>query len=149
MLTFDDDTRVDPEVTALLDEYACLLDRRRGTAWLELFTPDGYYLVAREAEIEQGNNVLIIGEDLKRLRARIVSGAERDRRRSVHTVGGVRCNHDATHATASFTVWLDGRPSYCGVYRMALARHDGKLRIRDCEVVLFGDIVHTPIFLPV
>lgn len=149
MLKLDADRVFNPEVAQLVDEYVCLLDRRAGMAWLDLFTPDGYYLVAREVELEQGNNVLILGEDMKRLRARVVPGLERDRRRAVHSVSGVRTNDGASHATASFTVWLDGKPAYCGVYRMALARIDARLRIQRCEVVLFGDVVHTPIFLPI
>lgn len=149
MLKLDADTRVDPEVTALVDEYVCTLDRRTGAAWLDLFTPDGYYLVAREAELLAGNNVLIIGEDMKRLRARVDSGQTRDRRRTVHAVSGVRANADATHATASFAVWIDGVPAYSGVYLMDLARGERGLLIRRCEVVLFGEVVHTPIFLPI
>lgn len=149
MLKLDADTNVDAAVSALVDEYVCRLDRRAGLAWLDLYTEDGYYLVAREAELEAGNNVLIIGENMKRLRARVVSGLERDRRRSVHAVSGVRANADASHATASFTVWLDGVPSYSGVYLLDLARGEPGLRIRRCEVVLFGEVVHTPIFLPI
>jgi len=149
MLSLDTDTQVNPEVAALVAEYVCALDRRAGAAWLDLFTPDGYYLVAREAELVAGNNVLIIGEDMKRLRARVDSGQHRDRRRTVHAVSGIRANADATHATASFCVWIDGVPAYSGAYRMDLARGERGLRIRRCEVVLFGEVVHTPIFLPI
>ena len=35
MLNLDADTRVDPEVTALVDEYLCTLDRRIAYAWLD------------------------------------------------------------------------------------------------------------------
>ena len=149
MLKIDADTHQNREVADLVDEYVCRLDRRAGLAWLDLFTPDGYYLLVRESELEQGNNVLIIGEDLKRLRARMISGEERDLRRSVHSVSGVRANADATHATASFAVWLNGVPTYSGVYLMDLDRVDGALRIRRCQVVLYGEIVHTPVFLPI
>lgn len=149
MLALDADTLPNAEVAALVDDYVCTLDRRLGAAWLDLFTADGYYLVAREAELEAGNNVLIIGEDMKRLRARISSGRERDRRRTVHAVSGVRTNADASHATASFAVWIDGVPAYSGAYLMDLVRGERGLLIRRCQVVLFGEIVHTPIFLPI
>ena len=151
MLKLDADTCRNRDVEDLIDEYVCLLDRRRGDAWLGLFTADGYYVTVREVELEQANNVLIIGEDMKRLKGRIASGLERDTRRMVHTVSGVRANAnaDATHATASFTVWIDGKPTYCGVYLVDLAHVDGQLRIRRIQAVLQGDIVHTPIFLPI
>ena len=149
MLALDADTYPSREVSDLVDEYVCRLDRRAGLAWLDLFTAEGYYLLAREAELERGNNVLIIGEDMKRLRARIVSGIDRDPRRTVHSVSGVRTNADGSHATASFAVWVNGAPAYSGVYLMQLARENAGLRIRRCDVVLFGDIVHTPVFLPI
>lgn len=137
------------EVTALLDEYVCLLDRRDLDAWLGLFTDDGYYAAVREPELEQGNNVLLIGEDMKRLRARIASGIDRDRRRMVHTLSGVRCNAEVTQASASFTVWYDGAPTYAGMYLLDLRRLEGALRIQRCRAVLHSEIVHTPIFLPI
>lgn len=150
MLNLAADTLRHPEADALVDEYVCLLDRRRGQDWLDLFTADGYYAVVREVELEQANNVLIIGEDMKRLAARIASGLERDPRRMLHQVSGVRTNEAADHATASFTVWIDGKPAYAGVYLLELARlPQGPLRIRRCTAVLQTDIVHTPIFLPI
>jgi 3-phenylpropionate/cinnamic acid dioxygenase small subunit len=151
MLNLAADKYRNAEVAELVDDYVCLLDRRDGDAWLALFSADGYYVTVREVELEQGNNVLIIGEDMKRLRGRIASGLERDMRRAVHTVSGVRANAgaDPTHATASFTVWLDGAPTYAGVYLIDLVRVDGHLRIRQCQAVLQGDIVHSPIFLPI
>src|SRR5690606_21170093 len=84
-------------------EYVCALDERRGQDWLALFADDGYYAVLRHTEYVTGNNVLIIGEDMKRLRGRIASGFERDRRRTVHSVSGVR--GDATRCRAAFALW--------------------------------------------
>jgi 3-phenylpropionate/cinnamic acid dioxygenase small subunit len=153
MIELDMDTLRNREVEELVDDYVCRLDRRQGDAWLQLFAPNGYYATLREVELEQANNVLIIGEDLKRLKGRIASGLERDLRRTVHGVSGVRANAatgaDATHATASFTVWFDGKPTYAGVYLLDLVRIEGQLRIRRCQAVLQVDVVHTPIFLPI
>lgn len=149
MLNLTADNVRDRQVEELVDDFVCLLDRRDGDAWLNLFTEDGYYVVVREKELLQGNNVLIIGEDMKRLRARVISGLERDSRRMVHAISGVRTNADVSHATASFMVWCDGVPTYSGVYLIDLARSDGALRIRECRAVLYGEIVHTAVFLPV
>ncbi|MNV44091.1 Ring hydroxylating beta subunit [compost metagenome] len=149
MLNLTENTVRNRAMEELVDDFVCLLDQRNGAAWLELFTPDGYYVVLREVELEQANNVLIIGEDLKRLRGRISSGLERDKRRMVHSVCGVRTNADASRASASFTVWYDSVPTYSGTYLLDLVQVDGRLRIRQCQVVLHCDVVHTPIFLPI
>lgn len=58
-------------IRALLEDYIGRLDRRDFAGWLELFAPDGYYAVLRNIEYEAGNNVLLVGEDMRRLRARI------------------------------------------------------------------------------
>jgi len=148
-LKLDENRCINDEVNELLDEYVLCLDRRLGADWLRLFSDDGYYLVIREKEYLQDNNVLIVGEDMKRLRARIESGLLRDERRMAHSISGVRANADASRATATFTVWIEDRPAYSGVYRLQLLRLSGQLRIQRCEAILFCDIVHTPIFLPI
>jgi len=130
-----------------IDEYVCALDERRGQDWLALFADDGYYAVLRHTEYVTGNNVLIIGEDMKRLRGRIASGFERDRRRTVHSVSGVR--GDATRCRAAFALWSDGLPMYAGRYEMELVSVEGQLRIRKCTVVLDNDIIESPIYNPI
>lgn len=132
-----------------IDEYVCALDERRGQDWLSLFVDDGYYAVLRQAEYATGNNVLLIGEDMKRLKARVASGFERDKRRTVHTVSGVRGDADGTHCRAAFALWSDGLPSYAGRYEMSLASTEGGLRIQKCTVVLDNDIVESPIYNPI
>ncbi|WP_342132591.1 hypothetical protein [Hydrogenophaga sp. OTU3427] len=149
MINLDKEMTVEPTVTALLEEYVSCLDRRAGQAWLDLFAPHGYYAVLREEEFEQANNVLLVGEDMKRLTARVVSGLERDTRRMVHTLGPVRSDSGRTRATAPFTVWMEGVPAYCGFYLIDLDSTEKGLRIGRCQVVLFSKLVQTPIFLPI
>ena len=87
------DTAARTSLTAardFVDTFVSTLDRAEFDQWLELFAADGYYAVVRQLELIQDNNVVLIGEDMKRLRARIASGRDRDNRRTVHSVSGVR-----------------------------------------------------------
>jgi 3-phenylpropionate/cinnamic acid dioxygenase small subunit len=137
------------QVRDIVDAYTSALDCGEMDAWLGLFAADGYYAVVRYVEFIQDNNVLLIGEDMKRLRARIESGRERDRRRMVHMVSGIRVEAAPLQATASFAMWYDGIPGYAGHYRLQLAREGDGLRIRQCTVVLDNDVIHTPIYMPI
>jgi 3-phenylpropionate/cinnamic acid dioxygenase small subunit len=135
-------------VRELLDQYGSCLDRGEFEQWLAMFTADGYYAVLREEELKQDNNVVLIGEDMKRLVARIQSGAERDKRRMVHMWSGVRVD-GAAKASASFAMWYDGIPAYAGRVLLELASDESGLRIRHCTIVLHNDLVHVPIYMPI
>ncbi len=137
------------QVRELIDAYIVTLDRREYDAWLALFTPDGYYAVLREVELRQDNNVVLIGEDMKRLRGRVSSGTERDPRRTVHMVSGIRVAESAEQASASFALWYDGVSTYAGRYLFKLSSAGGSLRIRHATVVLDNDMIHQPIYLPI
>ena len=135
----------------LFDTFVARLDRGEFDAWLELFAADGYYALLRHLELIQDNNVVLIGEDMKRLRARIASGKDRDRRRTVHMVSGVRVAADGAEASAAFALWYDGIPTYAGRYLLELdgAATGNAGRIRRCTVVLDNDIITAPIYMPI
>ncbi len=134
---------------ALVDDYTTLLDARQGQEWLSLFASDGYYAVLRRMEHEEGNNVLIVGEDMKRLRGRISSALERDLRNSVHMHSGVRANRDNMTCTATFALWSDGLPVYAGRYEFQLTYEEDRLLIKKCTVILDNKIVESPIYFPI
>lgn len=136
-------------VRALLDEFILTLDRREFDAWLALFTADGYYAVLREVELRKGNNVVLIGEDMKRLRGRVSSGVDRDLRRTVHMVSGLRVADDGGEASASFALWYDGISTYAGRYQFVLAGEGPALRLKHVTVVLDNEMIHQPIYLPI
>ncbi len=123
------------------------LDRRRFDDWLSIFTEDGYYAVLREIEKRAGNNVLLVGEDMRRLRARVESGVTRDRRRMLHTIGWHDFDAAKQTLVAGFTLWLDGRPSISGQYEMET--NEDATRIRSCTVVLDGRDISDTIYLPI
>jgi len=134
---------------ALVDDYVAALDARRFDDWLGLYAEGGYYAVLRRVEHEADNNVVLVGEDMKRLRGRVSSGAQRDKRRMVHMIGWVRGDQTSSTATAGFALWLDGTPAYAGQYEMTLANGDGRLRIQRCTVVLDNPMIREPIYLPI
>lgn len=136
-------------VEALLKDYIGRLDRREYDDWLTMFSPDGYYAVLRNIELLDGDNVLLVGEDMKRLSGRVVSGAERDLRRAIHCIGWVIGSAAAHTATASFTLWLDGRPSTAGRYELELEPSSSPLKIRKCTVVLDTIDILDTIYLPI
>lgn len=136
-------------VEALLKDYVGKLDRREFDAWIRLFDSDGYYAVIRDIEQRDGDNVLLVGEDMKRLSGRISSGVTRDLRRTVHCIGWAVANTAEHKATASFTLWLDGCPSTAGRYELEFVRGAGPLKVKKCTVVLDTiDIIDT-IYLPI
>ena len=137
------------EVRELLDAYTGALDRREYAAWQAMFAADGYYSVVRRVEDGQGSNLVLIGEDMKRLRGRLESGETRDRRRTVHAVSGVRIEPDGQSASAMFALWFDGVSTFAGGYRLVLRREDGVLRIARFEVVLDNVLIPSPIYLPI
>ncbi len=137
------------QVAELMDEYASALDMRRGDDWLTLFASTGYYAVLRRIEYVEGNNVLLVGEDMKRLRARMSSALERDRRSTVHMLGGIRGNEADMRCTAAFALWFDGLPVYAGRYEIQLCREEGQLRIAKCSVVLDNKVVEAPVYFPI
>lgn len=144
------DTDLIAGAQALLGRYISALDRRDFPSWLDLYHPDGFYAVMRRTEYETGNNVLLVGEDLRRLRARFESGETRDRRRMLHSIAWINAGEVENTILAGFTLWLDGRPSTCGRYEMALTPDaDGGLRIQRCTVILDGDVIQDTIYLPI
>jgi 3-phenylpropionate/cinnamic acid dioxygenase small subunit len=132
-----------------VDTFVSTLDRAEFDQWLELFAADGYYAVLRQLELVQDNNVVLIGEDMKRLRARIASGRDRDKRRTVHSVSGVRVAAAGDEISAAFTLWYDGIPTYAGRYLFAVTGTGDAVRIRKCTVVLDNDIIRAPIYMPI
>ena len=145
-------TDANPSLAAardLVDTFVATLDRDEFDAWLGLFADDGYYAVLRQLELIQDNNVVLIGEDMKRLRARIESGRERDKRRTVHMVSGVRVAAGGNEVSAAFALWYDGIPTYSGRYLFELSGASGAWRIRKCTVVLDNDIIRAPIYMPI
>ena len=136
-------------VVRLFDEFVCSLDERRGDDWLSLFSDQGYYAVLRRVEYEDGNNVLIVGEDMKRLRARMSSALERDLRRTVHVLSGIRSSEASMTCAAAFAVWFDGLPMYAGRYVINVVDQDGVLRIAKCSVVLDNKVIESPIYFPI
>jgi len=133
----------------LIEQYVATLDRREFDVWLGLFTADGYYAVIREVELRQDNNVVLIGEDMKRLGGRISSGRERDLRRTVHMISGVRVAQGGEEASAAFALWYDGISTYAGRYLFKLERGGAGPRIRHVTVVLDNDMIHQPIYMPI
>lgn len=139
----------DARVRTLVDAYIVALDRRRFDDWLGLFAEDGYYAALRRVEHEKGSNVLLVGEDVKRLGARIDSGRERDLRRTVHTVAWVSVDESALRGTAAFALWMDGAPTYAGTYEFDFVDTDAKLRISKCTAVIDNKTVTDPIYMPI
>lgn len=136
-------------VRALIDAYTGALDMRELDSWLALFSEDGYYACLRWVEDQQGNNVVLIGEDMKRLRARVQAGASQDRRRMVHATSAVRVSPQGDAASAVFALWYDGLATYAGRYRLELKREGPRLLIRRCTVILDNEIITTPIYMPI
>ena len=142
--------RTDEAARDFIDHFVSHLDRGEFDAWLELFAPDGYYALLRHVELVQDNNVVLIGEDMKRLRARIASGKDRDKRRTVHMISGVRAGAGGKSMSAAFALWYDGIPTYAGRYLFDLAgAGDGPMRIKRCTVVLDNDLISAPIYMPI
>ncbi len=137
------------EVYGLIDAYTSALDLRELDAWLALFPEDGYYACVRWVEYEQGNNVVLIGEDMKRLRARVQAGKTQDRRRMAHMISGVRVSTAGDEASAVFAMWYDGVATYTGRYRFELERKESKLLIRRCTVILDNEVITAPIYMPI
>ena len=136
------------EVRELVLRYIAALDNRDFDAWLALYGENGYYAVLRRVELDAGNNLLLVGEDMKRLRGRVEAGVVRDLRRTVHTVGWVRMQ-GADLANAAFTLWIDGTPAYAGEYRFVLEMTPNGLRIARCTAIIDNEMIRQPIFLPI
>lgn len=136
-------------VEATMQTYIRLLDQNAFEEWLGLFGEDGYYAVLRDIEYKEGDNVLLIGEDLRRLSARIDSGRTRDLRRRMHAICWTQAQVENMTAQAGFMVWLNGSPSTCGRYELEFTAEEDGLNIRNCTVVLDTiDIIDT-IYLPI
>lgn len=143
-----DDTFL-PRVGAFMQTYIGHLDRREFKNWIKLFADDGYYSVLRNIEMLDGDNVLLVGENLKRLSGRLESGETRDLRRMVHAIGWIVGDAAQHKATASFMLWLDGKPSTAGRYELEFSPGSDPLAIAKCTVVLDTiDIIDT-IYLPI
>jgi 3-phenylpropionate/cinnamic acid dioxygenase small subunit len=134
-----------------VDTFVSTLDRGEFDEWLALFGDDGYYACLRQLEYIQDNNVVLIGEDMKRLRARIESGRDRDKRRTVHMVSGVRVAANGNDVSAAFALWYDGIPTYAGRYLFELsdAGAGGTRHIKRCTVILDNELIRAPIYMPI
>ena len=132
----------------LVEDYISTLDNREFDAWLDLYGEDGYYAVLRRVEQDAQNNLVLVGEDMKRLRARVQSGARRDLRRTVHTIGWVRGLSEAS-GNAGFALWIDGVPAYAGEYRFEVATTPAGMRLRKCTVIIDNAMIRQPIFVPI
>ncbi len=133
-----------------LYRYISAVHVRDFQAWLKVYHPEGFYAVLRHTEYETGNNVLLVGEDLRRLRARFESGESRDKRRMLHSIAWIVEGKEEGSILAGFTLWLDGRPSNCGCYEMRLVQDDqGQMKIRRCTVILDGDVIQDTVYLPI
>ena len=101
-----------------------LLDNRKFSEWLALFADGGYYEVLQRANFDNNDNLVIVGEDLKRLNARLVAGEKLDRRSSVHILFGAQCEppegNGKISACSNFAMWRDGMPSFAGRYYLKL-----------------------------
>lgn len=139
------------EVSELLDAYISALDERRFDDWIALFTDDAYYGVIRHEDFDKGNNLVTLGEDMPKLRARLEAGREVDRDMKLHFVSAVQTGEDngAVAASANFFVLRNGTPSLAGRYRLQLVRKDGGLKVQRCMVVLDRDVIDEPIYLPI
>jgi 3-phenylpropionate/cinnamic acid dioxygenase small subunit len=105
--------------------------------------------VLRQLELIEDNNVVLIGEDMKRLRARIASGKDRDKRRTVHSVSGVRVSATGDEISAAFGLWYDGIPTYAGRYLFEMSGAGDARRIGKCTVVLDNEVIRAPIYMPI
>lgn len=136
-------------VHELMQSYIRLLDQQRFDEWLTLFDDAGYYAVLRDIEYRDDDNVLLIGEDMRRLSARIDSGKTRDKRRRTHVVCWEDPSTERLSAVVGFMVWLDGRPSSCGRYELSFTAGDGSLKIGSCTAVLDTIDIQDTIYLPI
>ncbi len=139
------------EVRDLFDAYAAALDNRRFDDWLALFHEDAYYGVIRHEDFVKGNNLVALGEDTTKLRARLEAGQEVDRDLRLHFLSAVEvvAVSATLDARANFFMLRNGIPSLAGRYRMELVRLDGGLKIKRCMVVLDRDVINEPIYLPI
>lgn len=136
-------------VHAFVQRYVSLLDRREYETWITLFAEVGYYEVLRNIELLEGDNVVLVGENMQRLSGRISSGVTRDLRRSVHCLGWTIADVEKNKATASFALWLDGRPSTAGRYELDFASQAEPLKLLRCTVVLDTIDILDTIYLPI
>lgn len=138
------------QLDAFVDDYIRLLDRREYEKWLTLFEPECFYAVLREIEHVIGDNVLLVGENMKRLSGRVESGVTRDKRRMIHLIGWKLADAETRSAVVTFALWLDGRPSTSGRYEFEFGDDEGDaLRIRKCTVILDTIDLYDTIYLPI
>jgi 3-phenylpropionate/cinnamic acid dioxygenase small subunit len=148
-------TTVQPELIAevrrLLDDYVIALDNRRFAQWIDLFSADGYYGVIRHEDFVKGNNMVAVGENLPKLRARLEAGAQVDPDRKLHFLTGLEVSDGAgINATSNFFVLRNGLPSFAGRYHLSLVRApDGRLKMNRCMAVLDADQITETIYLPI
>ncbi|HZR03403.1 MAG TPA: aromatic-ring-hydroxylating dioxygenase subunit beta [Burkholderiales bacterium] len=135
-------------VNQLVEEYIAALDSRDFDAWLALYDESGHYAVLRRVEADTGNNFVLVGEDMKRLRGRVQSAVQRDKRRTLHTVSWIR-QQSEDRATAGFALWMDGVPAYSGEYRFEFIEAPERLQLRQCTVVLDNAMIRQPIYAPI
>lgn len=139
------------DVREFIEHALRLLDDRRFDDWLALFADDGYYRVMQRDNYERGDNLVLMGEDLRRLGPRIVAGRLLDPRQSVHLLSGLECGNDdgLLHASASFALWRDGIPSFAGRYYLELRWDGARTRISRWTAVLDNKVVTETIYLPI
>lgn len=138
------------EVEDLLYREAELLDDWELDAWLDLYTPDGRYVIPcnDDPDGDPGRDLVLIDDDRLRMTARVERLNSRKAHREYphsnvrHQVTNVRLGEpvdDELPVRASFTVWRfrNARETrYVGGYYYRLVLVDGALSICSKRVVL-------------
>lgn len=144
------------EVEELLYDEAALLDDWQLDDWLQLFTEDAHYIVPT-TDLPEGNpreHVVLIDDDIVRLRARVVRLKSRHAhreypwsrtRRLVTNVRIKQIAEDELLASASCLVYRFRNAQeapYIGHYEYRLKRVDGSLKIKYRKAVLDMESLH-------
>lgn len=146
---FPDGYCMDTEVEEFLRREAALLDEWRLDDWLSLFTPDCHYVVPTtdRPEGDPASDVVLVDDDLSRLRARVERLKSRFAHREFpwsrtrHQVTEVlvhRAGDGVLHARANFAVHRFRRDAgvFVGHYEYELVRRGTELAIRTRRAVL-------------
>ena len=139
-------------VTELVQDYAALLDAGAAEEWLALFLPDAAYRVILRANHERREPFYLINEDRERLAQRLEAYRGEPLPATLHMVSNLRVRLDSgadAEATAATLVLRDGRPSFAGRYVIRAAKTEGRWRIRECLVILEGQLATEMIPTPI
>jgi 3-phenylpropionate/cinnamic acid dioxygenase small subunit len=146
------EVRSKTDVADLLDRYIALLDERRFTEWLELFTDQSYYTMILREDYAKNTNMLAIGEDKIRLAGRIEVGQNVERAFTTHLLSGLTIDEEGAaslRASCNFAVIRSGGIVCWGRYHISLVRLRNELRIERCTAVLNNNVIRGTIYLPV